>query len=101
MERDNCLRRRPRYRYTSDLNFVQETHMLPRRVIRSALFALVCGVFSGAHAAVVYNESVSGDLSNSGLTPTAVSVGLGSNAIMGSTGFVGDGVDRDYFSIIV
>lgn len=44
-----------------------------------------------------YNESVSGDMANSGLTPTAVTLTLGANAIVGTTGNVG-GVDRDYFT---
>jgi hypothetical protein len=36
------------------------------------------------------------------LTPTAVSVGLGSNPILGSTGnHTGTGIDLDYFSITV
>lgn len=44
-----------------------------------------------------YNEGVSGDLSNSGLTPTPVTLTVGSNQITGTTGNVG-GVDRDYFT---
>jgi hypothetical protein len=76
--------------------------MLTRYLTRSVLFALVCGVFTNAHGALGYDESVSGDLSNSGLTPTAVSVGLGSNPILGSTGnHTGTGIDLDYFSITV
>ena len=47
-------------------------------------------------------QSVSGDLSNSGLAPTAVSVGSGSNWIIGSTGRPPTaGPDRDYFTIDV
>jgi len=61
------------------------------------LFA--CGV-SSVHAATVYNEAISGDLSNSGLSPTGVTVGLGSNQVFGTTGLAG-ALDRDYFSITV
>lgn len=43
-------------------------------------------------------ESQSGDLSNSGLAPTAVTLGLGSNLIAGTTGRISGVVDRDYFS---
>lgn len=44
-----------------------------------------------------YNEGVSGDLSNSGLTPTPVTLTVGANQVTGTTGNVG-GVDRDYFT---
>lgn len=75
--------------------------MLARWLTRSAFFALVCGVVSTAHGAVVYDESVDGNFSNSGLSPTVVHVDLGSNLISGSTGFGAAGVDRDYFSLTV
>lgn len=75
--------------------------MVPRYLILAALFALSSGVFSSAQGAVVYNESVAGDLSNSGSSPTLMHVGLGSNLISGSTGFGPAGIDRDYFSITV
>jgi hypothetical protein len=84
-----------------ELDFEQEAPMLSQYLTRSALFALVCGVSSSAHGAVAYDESVSGDLSNSGLAPTLVSLSLGSNSILGSTGFQGATIDRDYFSITV
>ena len=48
--------------------------------------ALALAIFSNAHAVTVYSESVSGDLSNNGLTPTAITLGLGSNEILGTTG---------------
>jgi hypothetical protein len=50
-------------------------------------------------AAVVYDESVSGDLSNSGLAATVVGFASGSNQVLGTTG----SQDRDYctFSIPV
>jgi hypothetical protein len=52
-------------------------------------------------AATIYNETVSGDLSNSGLTPTVIAVGVGSNQILGTTGAGATGLDRDYFTISV
>src|SRR6478735_3993329 len=75
--------------------------MVSRYLTRSALLAVSCAIFSSAQAAVVYDESVAGDLSNSGASPTVVHVGLGSNLISGSTGVGAAGIDRDYFSITV
>lgn len=50
-------------------------------------------------ASIVFDESVSGDLSNSGLTPTSLAFTSGDNQIFGSTGRDAQGVvDRDYFS---
>ena len=54
-----------------------------------------------AQGAVIYNETVSGDLSNSGLAPNVVTVGLGSNQIFGTTGSSAGTVDRDYFTFSV
>jgi hypothetical protein len=67
----------------------------------SATLVLLCGISVGAGAATIYNESVSGDLSNSGLTPTVLTVSAGSNQISGTTGRGASGVDRDYFTITV
>jgi hypothetical protein len=75
--------------------------MVPRYVTRSALVALSCMVFSNAQGAVVYDESVAGDLSDSGLSPTVLHLGLRSDLISGTTGFGAPVVDRDYFSMIV
>ena len=55
-----------------------------------------------AHAAIVYDEGVSGDLSGSGLTPTSISLGVGSNQIFGTTGRSEALVqDRDYFAVSI
>jgi hypothetical protein len=65
---------------------------------------LLAGAFlSGmaAHGDTIYNESVSGDLSNSGLTPTLLTVSLGPNDLFGTTGKTGTVVDRDYFTFTV
>lgn len=52
-----------------------------------------------AAAAVAYDEGVSGDLSNNGLAPTAVTLGFGDNTIMGTSGRNQAGaVDQDYFT---
>lgn len=65
---------------------------------------LVAGVFccgAAAQASVIYDESVSGDLSNSGATPTVLTVGLGSNEVFGTTGKTNNTIDRDYFTFTV
>ena len=41
---------------------------------------------TAAQAVVVWDESVSGDLSNSGLAPTALALSPGSNVVRGMTG---------------
>ena len=57
---------------------------------------------SAAHAAVVYNEAASGDLSNSGASPTFVAMASSAtNTVLGSTGNPGTGTDRDYFRFTV
>ena len=66
-----------------------------------ATLALGATLLPAAHAAVVYNEAVNGDLSNSGLSPTFVSVAAGSNQVLGTTGNPGPGIDRDYFTFTV
>jgi hypothetical protein len=55
-----------------------------------------------AHGDTIYNESISGDVSNSGLTPTLLPVSLGSNDVFGTTGKnATTGVDRDYFTFTI
>jgi hypothetical protein len=56
-----------------------------------------------AHGDTTYFESVSGDLSNSGLAPTLLTVSLGSNDVFGTTGkdAATGTVDRDYFTFTV
>jgi hypothetical protein len=57
---------------------------------------------TAAHGDTVYNESGQGDLSNSGLTPTQLTVSLGLNDVLGTTGKSAAGViDRDYFTFTV
>ena len=66
---------------------------------------LACALLYGmaAHGDTIYDESVSGDLSNSGLTPTLMTVLLGSNDVFGTTGksATTGTIDRDYFTFTV
>ena len=76
--------------------------MLHRLRLTFAFAAVSLAGALNAHAAVVYIEAGSGDLSGSGLAPTSISVGVGSNEIYGSTGRTTEsGTDRDYFTISV
>jgi len=71
--------------------------------MRMSIF-LLAGAFlygTAAHGDTIYNESVSGDLSNSGLTPTLLTVSLGSNDLSGTTGKTNNIIDRDYFTFTV
>jgi hypothetical protein len=68
---------------------------------RLTIFVLACGACAHMTGAIIYNESVSGDLSNSGLTPTGLTVANGSNQVFGTTGAGTAGVDRDYFTFTV
>jgi hypothetical protein len=69
---------------------------------RCALALAAVGLVGAAAArgSVIYDESVSGDLSNSGLAPTVLSVSPGSNQVFGTTGKTA-AIDRDYFTIVV
>src|SRR5262245_15406434 len=58
----------------------------------------VLAACQSAHAAMLWDEGVNGDLSNSGLAPTLLTLSPGSNEIVGTTGDGGQGVDRDYFT---
>ena len=76
--------------------------MLLRKLTIFIFLILFFGFISNSSAITVYNESISGDLPNNGLTPTFVTVAVGSNDIFGSTGRSSAGViDRDYFTITV
>lgn len=68
---------------------------------RLAGLALTCYLQVCANGATVYNEAVSGDLSNSGLSPTALTFSEGSNQVIGETGRGSSGTDRDYFTFTV
>lgn len=67
----------------------------------TVLMAFVFCSSAAAQASVIYDESVSGDLSNSGTAPTVLTVGLGSNQVFGTTGKTNNTIDRDYFTFTV
>jgi hypothetical protein len=56
---------------------------------------------TGAQAAVAWDESTQGDLSNVGASPTFVALSTGANQILGTTGNQGTGTDRDMFRVTV
>lgn len=64
----------------------------------AALTVIVAALaLPAAQAATAWDEAVAGDLSNLGASPTALSFGLGSNVVRGTTGRSAGVVDRDYF----
>ena len=64
------------------------------------LILLIAGAFQSANAALLYDESVSGDLSDDNLSPTALmALAAGSNVVSG--GVLASPLDRDIFSITV
>ena len=56
---------------------------------------------AASSAAVVYREVADGELSSSGLAPTLITIGAGSNQIFGGIGGGNGGFDRDYFVVTV
>ncbi len=71
--------------------------MRPGSMIVSLASLAVLAASQSADAAMLWDESIDGDLSNDGLAPTSLTLNSGSNQILGSTGDGGQGVDRDYF----
>jgi hypothetical protein len=76
-------------------------HMKIKNTARSGLLAAVLLQALQAQAGTAWNEDTRGDLSNDGLAPTLVSMGVGNNDMLGTVGNAGLGVDRDYFSFNV
>ena len=75
---------------------------VPRRHWVGPVCAALAIVSSPAAATVAWDEAISGDLSNSGLTATAVPFALGSNIVQGTIGHDPTGaIDRDYFTFTV
>lgn len=68
----------------------------PTRLIPSLLLSLAC--CGSALANIAYDEAVSGDFSNIGTSPTPITLALGSNQVLGTTGRTSGVIDRDYFS---
>jgi hypothetical protein len=81
------------------------THTFGRnaRAVLGAAVGLGIALSAAPAAAVVaYDEGVSGDLSNSGASPTNVSFVLGDNIVSGTSGRNPAGaIDRDYFTFTV
>jgi hypothetical protein len=70
--------------------------------IKSAAIAVLCAAaFASPGLATVYDETVSGDLSNVGTAPTGLTFEVGSNHVFGTSGQAGGVVDRDYFTFTV
>ncbi|MBI3349954.1 MAG: hypothetical protein HY020_22435 [Burkholderiales bacterium] len=67
-----------------------------RTSVAAALLAVAAAC---AQATTVWQEGADGtnDLSNDRLAPTTVTMGLGHNLVLGTTGNAGSGIDRDYF----
>ncbi|MFK7975437.1 MAG: hypothetical protein AB8C02_04840 [Halioglobus sp.] len=71
-----------------------------RSLKRLPLVLVACYLFvAGANAAIIYDESVSGDLSSDNFAPTLLMVAEGSNVVNGSTTALP--LDRDFFSFTV
>ena len=69
--------------------------------MRTMILVLAASLSSAGALAAGYSEKRSGDLSNSGATPTPVKVKLGDNVISGKYGVKNGVTDRDYFTIKV
>ena len=72
-----------------------------RRIVFGCAALCMSIMAPSAGATIIYDESTSGDLSNSGLSPTILTVSTGSNEIFGSTGRNANGLDRDYLTFTV
>src|SRR4051794_7230593 len=77
-------------------------HLFRRSFIINALVLMIsgCALDYSVQAATIYDEAVSGDLSDSGLNPTTLNFTSGSNRVFGMTGR-GTTQDRDYFTFTV
>lgn len=78
---------------------------MKQRTLTAASAALLVMIVSG-HGAVIYNESVNGDLSGLFGAPTPLNLATGANTIiarMGANGNFGatNGSDADYFTVTV
>jgi hypothetical protein len=64
-----------------------------------AIVLLLAAMAVPANAAVIWNESINGDLSSSEAAPTSISFGVGTNSILG--GVSGSPLDRDYITFTI
>lgn len=71
--------------------------MSPIRLFSGIIGSLI--VLPSAYAAVVYDESSLGDLSNDRAHPTLVVLGAGSNVVTGTVGIIDGTKDLDYFVV--
>lgn len=87
---------------------IQRINRNPLMKIRSlfAVFGIICITIMPSLSAVIYNESIDGDLSGLFGTPTPLSLTIGANTILaefgnnGDTGATND-FDADYLTIII
>lgn len=71
------------------------------QLLKNLSIAAFMSAACSAQAAVVWDETAQGDLSNNGLAPSALVFAAGSNQVLGDTGNNGQVVDRDYFHFTV
>ncbi len=69
--------------------------------VSAAVLVLVGAVMGQAVQAADYDETISGEFSDNGLTPTSVTFGLGSNIISGVIGGAPTTLDRDYMTFTI
>jgi hypothetical protein len=72
-------------------------------IIRKSLFsAAVCALLAAAPAkATIYDEAVSGDLSNDKAAPTALTLTPGLNSVIGTVNGFGNGDPQDWVSFTI
>jgi hypothetical protein len=78
--------------------------MFVHRLLRLAVATTTLVAAGPSMAVIAYSESVSGDLSNTGQAPTAITFVLGDNDVLGASGIPATGpvVDfRDYGTFVV
>jgi hypothetical protein len=79
------------------------TDMHYSSVTKKSLFsAAVCALLAAAPAkATIYDEAVSGDLSNDKAAPTALTLTPGSNSVIGTVNGFGNGDPQDWVSFTI
>jgi len=69
--------------------------------IALAFLALLLTSPLTSHAEMIHDESLLGDLSDDGASPTLLAVSLGANQVIGSAGLVNGARDLDLFRIVI
>ena len=73
-----------------------------RTLLVASTFAIGLAISSLAGATTVWDETVNGDLSSSATSPSALTIGVGSNVILGRMGTLATGgVDPDFFRFTI